>query len=198
MIHYTLRAKNAGKEWGDMMNDDVVQVFRLEKVLKIVDLQHTARSLVDDLNASFPHDIFNVDYVQLEALRQKIGDIGERYVYECEKNRLAGSEYAERVDPTPAQNPQNGYDILSYTMNGEPIYIEVKSTIGDLNAPFYLTKNERETANHIRKQGGIYQIHRVYNIGGKIDVHIFDNDSMFEYAETLYQVNLKKQDTNKL
>lgn len=183
--------KNAGKEKKeeDSMNDNRVQVFLLEDVLEIIDLNIYSLEHVDK---SLPKGIFDVDYLKLEELRQKIGDIGEQYVFECETMRLKkiGSKYADLVDPTPAKEPKNGYDILSYTENGIPIYIEVKSTMGDVNTPFYITRNEKETAERIRGKGGIYQIHRVYNIGKDISVSIYNNDNKFTYEEELWRVSI--------
>lgn len=182
-----MRGKRKKEE--DSMNDNRVQVFLLEDVLEIIDLNDY---VLEHVYESLPKDIFNVDYLKLEELRKKIGDIGEQYVFECERMRLKkiGSKYADLVDPTPAKQPKNGYDILSYTENGIPIYIEVKSTMGDDSTPFYITRNEKETAERIRENGGIYQIHRVYNIGKEIAVSVYGDDNQFTYEEELWRVSI--------
>lgn len=148
---------------------------------------------LNKLQQKFSKEQFEIDYEQLEALRKRIGDIGEQYVFEREKIRLtkANSKFADAVDRTPAKDHRNGYDILSYTEEGVPIYIEVKSTLGDLHTPFYITSNEKETAERIRKEGGIYQVHRVYNIGKKIGVFIYEDDSMFVYEELIQRVTIR-------
>ncbi len=177
------------------MTDNIVNIFLLEDVLEIIDLNSKNGCPLKDLSELLPKDIFDVDYLKLEELRQKIGNIGEQYVYECEKTRLinAGSNYADLVDRTPANNPQNGYDILSYTEKGTPIYIEVKSTMGDVDTPFYITRNEKETSKRIKDNGGIYQIHRVYNIGKEISVSIYEDDGSFTYEEELWRVSANNQ-----
>ena len=86
-------------------------------------------------------------------------------------------------------------NIASYTEEGVPIYIEVKSTLGDLHTPFYITSNEKETAERIRKEGGIYQVHRVYNIGKEIGVFVYEDESMFVYEEIIQRVTIKKPRT---
>lgn len=174
------------------MVDNIENVFPLEQILETVDLEQQDYNSLDKINLS--KETFEVDYIQLEALRKKIGDIGERYAYECEKRRLAkvNSKYVEYVDATPAKDHENGYDILSYTEEGKPIYIEVKSTMGDLDTPFYITANEQKTAERIRKGGGIYQIHRVYNIGKEIGLFVYEDESMFVYEEVLYCVSIQK------
>lgn len=181
------------------MSDNIITIFLLEDVLEIIDLNCEKEYSLKHLNELLPKDIFDIDYLKLEELRQKIGNIGEQYVYECEKTRLinAGSKYADLVDRTPANNPQNGYDILSYTEKGKPIYIEVKSTMGDIDTPFYITRNEKETAKRIKENGGIYQIHRVYNIGKEISVLIYEDDSGFTYEEELWRVSTNYQKSNK-
>lgn len=190
MILYILLVKNVEVT----MVDNIEKVFPLEQILEIVDVKKQGNNFLGKKN--FSKEFFEIDYIQLEVLRKKIGDIGERYVYECERRRLAkaNSKYVEYVDATPAQDHRNGYDILSYTEEGQPIYIEVKSTMGDLDTPFYITANEQETAKRIRKAGGIYQIHRVYNIGKEIGTFVYEDESMFVYEEVLYCVSIQKDE----
>ena len=178
------------------MSNNIEQVFLLEQVLKIVDMGRQDNKSLGKLKENISDGTFELDYVQLEVLKKKIGDIGEQYVYEREKARLeqANSEFAQKVDNTPAKDNRNGYDILSYTENGTPIYIEVKSTMGDLETPFYITANEKKTAEQIREGGGIYQIHRVYHVGKDIDVFVYEDDSLFVYDDVLYCVSTKKED----
>ncbi len=64
--------------------------------------------------------------------------------------------------------------------------------MGDLDTPFYITANEQKTAERIRKGGGIYQIHRVYNIGKEIGLFVYEDESMFVYEEVLYCVSIQK------
>lgn len=176
------------------MADNIEKIFPLEQILEIVDLEQ--QDSLDKLQKKFSKEQFEIDYAQLEALRKRIGDIGEHYVFEREKARLAktNSKYADSVDATPAKDPRNGYDILSYTEDGVPIYIEVKSTLGDLYTPFYITANEKETAERIRKEGGIYQVHRVYNIGKEIGVFVYEDESMFVYEEVIQRVTVKSDE----
>lgn len=102
-----------------------------------------------------------------------------------------GSEYANKVSRNPSKDPKNGYDIDSFTETGKKIYIEVKSTTGSVDEPFYMTANEREKANQIKESGGIYQIHRVCNIGKEIQVVIYDDLELFHFEEILYRVEVK-------
>jgi hypothetical protein len=53
-----------------------------------------------------------------------------------------------------------GYDILSFTEDGEEKYIEVKTTKGDFYSTFYITRNELEWSKlHPSK----YYLYRLFN-----------------------------------
>ena len=172
--------------------NNLIQIFRLEEKLKTIDLDknHFSHSGQNDMS-SYQKIL---DYLQLERTRQDIGEKGEQYVYEQEKRRLqkSNSTFVNDVSREPAKNPKNGYDILSFTESGEEIYIEVKSTKGNVNEPFYMTANEREKAKQVNKNGGIYQIHRVFNVDGDINcvVYEYDVDGPFCFEEILYRVTI--------
>ncbi len=74
---------------------------------------------------------FPTDYLELHKFLIKIGELGEKYVYEHEISRLLeiNSELADLVDLTPADNSVNGFDILSYTETGEKIYVTVQNPL---------------------------------------------------------------------
>ena len=168
---------------------DSVQLFFLDDILEIIDLEQLSSK---QLEISSHEKI--LDYIELEKRRQDIGEQGEQYVYEQEVSRLkkAGSKYADKVSREPASDPKNGYDIDSFTETGERIYIEVKSTPGGADEPFYMTANEREKERQVVENGGIYQIHRVYNVGKKnINVIIYEDFNQFRFEDILYRVEIK-------
>lgn len=67
------------------MIDNIEKVFFLEQILETVDLEMLGNTSLDKIVKKFSNDNFDIDYVQLEILRKRIGDIGENYVYEREK-----------------------------------------------------------------------------------------------------------------
>lgn len=139
---------------------------------------------------------FPTDYIELHKFQIQIGELGEKFVYEYERERLikTNSNFAEMVDATPANNPKNGFDILSYTKSGEKIYIEVKTTTDNINAPFYMSQHELNTAKSFLSKGKIYQIHRIYNIMDnalKIGHVIYDSLDNLNLIETTYKVEPK-------
>ncbi len=103
------------------------------------------------------------DYIQLQKFKDKLGKLGEAYVYDCEVEYLKDTPYAEKVDKTIAYNHSNGYDILSYTKQGEEIHIEVKCTVNKEDC-FYLTSHEKSIMEESFKQNTKYMIYWVKNI----------------------------------
>lgn len=66
-----------------------------------------------------------------------------------------------------------GYDIKSYDTNGEPLFIEVKTTNRDINTPFYLSPNELNQSSIYKDQ---YRLARVYKYQGVDEFYILKGD----------------------
>lgn len=132
------------------------------------------------------------NFVTWNKYLEMIGQIGEKFVYSLEVQKLleVGKErLAERVDPSAALDHRNGFDILSFTENGKRIYIEVKATAGDLTDPFYISNNELEKAAELKKQGELYRIYRVYNVGKEnIAYEIIEDISKYKREDVLYKI----------
>lgn len=166
---------------------DSVQIFQLKDKLEIIDLGNLKPPEI-----SSQEKILN--YIELEKRRQEVGEKGEQFVYDREVSRLkeAGSLYANKVSRKPSKDPKNGYDIDSFTETGDKIYIEVKSTTGDADEPFYMTANEREKAKQVVENGEVYQVHRVYNAGKQnINVIVYNDFSKFRFEDILYRVEIE-------
>jgi hypothetical protein len=91
-----------------------------------------------------------------------IGKKGEEFVYKYELNKLRESKYQRMIDPRKADNPCNGYDILSYELDSTPLHIEVKTSISDTT--FQITAHEIETAKRMEQLGLKYVIYLVNGI----------------------------------
>jgi hypothetical protein len=102
------------------------------------------------------------------------GSLGEAYVFGGEKKRLlAGGrgDLADRVRWVSLESVSEGYDILSYELDGTERYVEVKATQGDGRA-FPMTLNEWRVA---RLRKGKYAIARVTRVREDPDVRWFHN-----------------------
>ncbi len=103
------------------------------------------------------------NHAQNNAENKRIGDLGEIWILKHEKDFLIKHEkeqLAEKVNHS-AKNKGDGlgYDILSYDLNGNKKYIEVKTTKGNKNTTFFISRNELERSK-IEKEN--YYLYRVY------------------------------------
>ena len=106
----------------------------------------------------------SVDWAAHDARNRSLGEQGEQLVllYEKEKLKSLGrSDLAELVRHTAITDNAAGYDIQSFDEKGGEIYIEVKTTNGALNTPFYISINEVKTSVRYPKK---YWLYRVYDL----------------------------------
>ncbi|WP_271401840.1 DUF3427 domain-containing protein [Salinicoccus roseus] len=105
-----------------------------------------------------------IDFAANTLINKEIGDLGEQLVLKFEQNRLkeAGrNDLAENLIHTSLiEGDGAGYDILSYNNEGDPIYIEVKTTTGGANSPFNISPNELEFSSKNSKN---YILRRIYS-----------------------------------
>jgi len=104
-----------------------------------------------------------INHIQNNIDNKRIGDLGEIWVLKQEKESLKKNgkeELAEKVSHS-AKNEGDGlgYDILSYNLNGEKKYIEVKTTKGRKNSTFFISRNELEFS---KIEIDNYYLYRVY------------------------------------
>jgi hypothetical protein len=86
-----------------------------------------------------------------DARNRRLGKMGEEKVLFAEQTRLKGegrSDLARKVRWISQEEGDGaGYDILSFTTQGNERLLEVKTTTGGQLTPFYLTENERLLSN---------------------------------------------------
>lgn len=104
-----------------------------------------------------------IDYLKLHEFQMQIGELGELFAYNYERRKLAATKYFKLIDPTKALNEANGYDVLSYDLDGKELFIEVKSTVNS-NPVFYVSKLEVETYKRVTANGGQYYIYLITNV----------------------------------
>jgi hypothetical protein len=108
----------------------------------------------------------NKDYLQEAAANQALGRLGEEIILNREIERVSvelGEEYTSQVIDVPhAEGDGAGYDIRSVRLTQDgisPYFMEVKTTSGDANTPFFLTENERKFAALNADQLEVVRIH---------------------------------------
>jgi len=111
----------------------------------------------------------HVDFAENETVNKECGKAGEFLVVEYEKDTLikcGRRDLADKVIHTSEiEGDGAGYDIQSYTPEGEIKYIEVKTTSGGRGTPFMLSINELAfSKQHPRN----YCLYRIYDYSKKV------------------------------
>jgi len=92
-------------------------------------------------------------------IHQKLGQIGEEYVFAKEKERLTEQiDLNQKVDWVSQKDDTHGYDILSFHEDGSPKYIEVKSTDREEDLQFPMSFQEWMKAAEIQADYYIYRV----------------------------------------
>jgi Domain of unknown function (DUF3883) len=103
------------------------------------------------------------DPVERDFRNRALGKAGEEFVIEVERNALAKAErpdLARKIRWVAAEDGDGaGYDILSFDPSGQERLIEVKTTNGAARTPFFLTRNEHNTAKARAESWRLYRVH---------------------------------------
>ena len=141
-----------------------------------------------------------IDENQLEDLlkeKKDIGQMGEEKVIEYEKRYLTDNgrnDLANHVQQISKKSISEGYDILSFDLDGNKKFIEVKTTKNSSDC-FYLSDNELNVARQLNHQYWIYKV--TLNENNDISIKQFCNPSNFidqgiwEISPLNYLVKLK-------
>jgi hypothetical protein len=104
------------------------------------------------------------DPVERDRLNRALGRAGEEFVLEVEKRRLASAGLHRLVRDVrwiaEEEGDGAGYDILSFDSLGRQRLIEVKTTNGTATTPFFLSRNEHDTAAARAEDWRLYRVHR--------------------------------------
>ena len=107
-----------------------------------------------------------LDYSEMQRKAQIIGDIGEEYVLKKEIQKLKSLRIKKSPEWVSRKSDRYGFDILSYRKKAdgsiENVYIEVKTTNGNLTNPFFVSEKELEVS---KTYSDNYKLVRVYNAG---------------------------------
>lgn len=105
-----------------------------------------------------------INFIQREIENKRIGDLGELWVVEFEKYKLLNRGIKNISDKikhvSKEKGDGTGFDIKSVDEYGKEIFIEVKTTTGNFNTPFFITRQELERS---LKEKNKYYLYRLYN-----------------------------------
>jgi hypothetical protein len=105
-----------------------------------------------------------VDYAAKQKRNKIIGNRGEEFVLQYEKDHCPPKYANNIVHSSKIEGDGLGYDILSFDSNGSEKYIEVKTTSSGLNRSFFITGAELERS---KKEGENYYLYRLYHFNEK-------------------------------
>lgn len=142
------------------------------------------------------------DYIIQYITDFEIGEAGENLVYKYECQKIEQAKKNGEIDKSifvkwvSREDDYAGYDILSYDINEKSEkFIEVKTTSGSKNTPFYISENELKFS---RDHADNYCIYRVYGIKNENDIVRFysiegnlEEQENFEISKKDYLVSLK-------
>lgn len=127
-------------------------------------LSETARSTESFRTCKQP------DYASIQRENSKLGKAGELLVILEERRILLKNRRADLASKithvSEVEGDGAGYDVLSYELNGEKKYIEVKTTKGSARTDFYISPNELAFSKaHADK----YYLYRLYEFDSDLN-----------------------------
>lgn len=180
----------------------VVRHLKTSGILEIKEVKETVPTKINSAEIEVVETEIDftprtVNYIQNNIENKRIGDLGELWVTNIEKKKLLKADkpkLAEKVKHVAKDKGDGlGYDILSFDIDGKEIYIEVKTTKGNVNSTFFITRNELERSKTERQS---FYLYRVFNYNEETDnaeLLIIKGDLTYlcEVPWT-YKVNIKK------
>jgi len=140
------------------------------------------------------------DYSERDARNRTLGRAGQALVLEYERKNLRTSGHDALVnnvvDISELEGDGAGYDIKSILPNGKIKYIEVKTTKGPKESPFFMSANEVAFA---KQHTDNYYLYRVYEYdettnSGKFYTVNGNIEAAFSFTPTQHRVTVKAKE----
>ena len=109
----------------------------------------------------YPHKEGEIDYEKKRQRQKYIGDMGEQFVMQCERERLhwAGYSWEEVMEKVKKMPDSAGYDIRSIGEDSLEKFIEVKTTVQGKEEDFYISNYE---VTFSENNAGKYELWRLF------------------------------------
>lgn len=144
------------------------------------------------------------DYIVEYIKDFEIGEAGETLVYDYEHKKIEDAKRKGLIDRSifvkwvSRENDFEGYDILSYDIEKKiEKYIEVKTTTGGKNTPFYISENELKFSKAHADKYCIYRVYGLKNETSAVHFYIIEGNleaqENFELSKKDYLVRLKSE-----
>ncbi|MBR1130445.1 DUF3883 domain-containing protein [Bradyrhizobium iriomotense] len=149
------------------LNDDAVFIAPPS----VADFEKTLTPAVRRLVGKF-------DPAERDARNRQLGEAGEKFVVEFERDRLRRAGRSDLADDvrwvSHLDGDGYGYDVRSFEPDGQERLLETKTTCGHERTAFWLTRREVDVA---AEQSDRFRIRRVF--------HFRNRPQMFELAPPL-------------
>lgn len=143
------------------------------------------KRLASKQNNSPPSSPASPDHLRQNEQNHALGLAGEHFVLEFERHRIQNGSNPALIDHIEhvalTQGDAAGYDIKSYNEQGEALYIEVKTTMGDISTPFYLTANELALGKGRAPNYAIYRVFNFHPTQNRGQLYIIQGDPEKEF-----------------
>lgn len=168
-----------------------------------------------DLKNTTPHApdyidrlVRKFDYVARDIQNRSIGIAGEEFVFNFERQQLNLANRADLSDKVRWVSKDDGdgagYDILSFTNQGDEKFIEVKTTIGNSRTPFFISRNEFEFCKQAGESFSLIRLYdfrrnvRGFELKGQLEKHVTLSAEVFraqfkhssESQRSVFQTNI--------
>lgn len=164
------------REFKKFANDKSEKLINNIDFTKIIDKSPTKKKVIEKTPSFIP---IKINYLAKEQNNRALGEKGEQLVFDYEKWRLtkAGKEnLAEKIEwISKNKGDGTGFDILSKSISGKDMFIEVKTTKLTKETPFYFSRNEWKFAQLKEKD---FYLYRVFNF--KESPQIFIKNGNYE------------------
>lgn len=142
---------------------------------KLIDAKSPPKTSVAEKDPSFQP--IKTNFLVREQNNQLLGEKGEQLVFDYERWRLTKADKPSLVDKVEwvAKSKGDGmdFDILSKTIGGKDMFIEVKTTKLAKETPFYFSRNEWKFA---QIKGSDFYLYRAFNFSDSPQIFIKKGD----------------------
>jgi hypothetical protein len=119
------------------------------------------------------------DPAERDRRNRELGKAGEEFALEVERRRLADAgrqDLSSKIRWVSNEDGDGaGYDILSFHLTGSERLLEIKTTNGARETPFFISRNELEVSQQRPEDWRIYRVHtfaqtpRIFTLSPPLD-----------------------------
>ncbi len=134
-----------------------------------------------------------IDWSQKQSSSKLLGDLGEDFVVKIEKKKLIEAGLKDKANLVSKVLDGRGFDIVSFDSNGSEIHIEVKTTTGLKNEPFYFSINEKEFLEANADNYFLYRLHEYKYSPQRTKCFVLSGKQVLKIADfnpTNYEVSI--------